>query len=301
MINKISRRFFLSSLLLIPSLIIGTEVITSEDVLVIGAIPDQNPEHLNRLYKMLSNELEKSLNIRVKYLPVTSYPAAVSAFRTGNLDLVWFGGLTGVQARIQTPGSKVIAQRDIDIRFRSVFIANTKSKIPVLQNQNDLKKLKGKRFTFGSESSTSGRLMPQYFLQEAGIKTTDFKGARPGFSGSHDATIALVQSGSYEAGALNKQVWQSNIKRGRVNKIKVKVIWETPTYADYHWLAQGSLDQRFGSGFTKRLQETLLGMNQYSKNQKQILEMFGAKRFISANNNQYTNIERIGRQLGKIR
>ena len=142
----------------------------------IGAIPDQNPERLNRLHGALSAELSESLGVPVRYVPVSNYAAAVSAFRTGSLDLVWFGGLTGVQARLQTPGAKVVAQRDIDARFTSVFIANSGSGLRPITSQDQLKQLKGKRFTFGSESSTSGRLMPEHFLRQSGATPRDFAG-----------------------------------------------------------------------------------------------------------------------------
>ena len=267
----------------------------------VGAIPDQNPEKLNRLYGLLASELSRELKVPVRYVPVTNYPAAVSAFRTGSLDLVWFGGLTGVQARLQTPGAKVLAQRDIDAKFYSVFIANKSSGLPVITKLEDLKKLKGKRFTFGSESSTSGRLMPQFFMGKAGVEPNDFAGGRAGYSGSHDATLALVQSGSYQVGALNEQVWKSNLKNGRVDLDKVNVIWKTPPYADYHWLVRPKLDKKFGKGFTNRLQSSLLGFNMESTKQKKILQLFGAKRFIPANPEQYDAIEKVGRQLGKIR
>ena len=296
-----TRRNLITYFLVISSLFLSGGKFGDHSTLLIGAIPDQNPERLNRLYGLLAAELKKELDVDVKYIPVTNYPAAVSAFRTRSLDLVWFGGLTGVQARLQRPGAKVIAQRDIDAKFRSVFIASIKSNIPVIKNQSGLKILKGKRFTFGSESSTSGRLMPQYFLQQSGVKTTDFKGGRPGFSGSHDATLMLVQSGSYEAGALNKQVFDERVTRNKVDNSKVQVIWETPTYADYHWLAQPDLDNRFGNGFTKKLKRTLLELNRESKYQANILDLFGAKKFIDANESQYVKIEEIGRQLGKIK
>ncbi len=273
----------------------------NEETLFIGAIPDQNPEQLNRLYKVLASELNEQLNVMVKYKPVINYPAAVTAFKTGNLDIVWFGGLTGVQARLQNNGGIVLAQRDIDAEFRSVFIANKKSSINKLNNINDLKSLKGKRFTFGSESSTSGRLMPQYFMNKAGLEITDFKGGTVGFSGSHDATLALVQSGSYDAGALNEQVWESNLKRGRINPSKVYVIWRTPTYYDYHWLAQPDLDKTFGEGFTKKLTTVFLKLNQSSTRQKQILKLFGASKFITSSHENYNEIERIARKIGKIK
>ena len=275
--------------------------VVAQPVLKVGAIPDQNPERLNRLYGALADELSERLNVRVRYLPVSNYPAAVSAFRTGGLDLVWFGGLTGVQARLQTPGAQVLAQRDIDARFRSVFIANTSSGLKPISSINELTGLRGKRFSFGSESSTSGRLMPQHFLAQAGVTPAQFSGGRAGFSGSHDATIAVVQSGAYEVGALNEQVWTSAMKEGRVNTDKVTVIWRTPEYVDYHWVVRPNLDQRFGTGFTTRLQKAILAIQPTTPRQTTILELFAAKRFVPAQASQYKPIETVGRELGKIR
>ena len=270
-------------------------------VLQIGAIPDQNPEKLNRLYGALSEELSEKLEVPVRYAPVSNYAAAVSAFRTGSLDLVWFGGLTGVQARLQTPGARVLAQRDIDAEFTSVFIANGASGLRPFTSADQLVELKGRRLAFGSESSTSGRLMPQYFMGENGVKPDDLAGGGPGFSGSHDATIAVVQSGAYEVGALNEQVWRSNVKDGRVDPDKVTVIWRTPPYVDYHWVVRPDLDARFGDGFTDNLQSSLLELSAETENGAAILELFGAERFIPAEDDDYVMIETVGRQLGKIR
>jgi phosphonate transport system substrate-binding protein len=273
----------------------------AQPVLRIGAIPDQNPEKLNRLYGLVADELSQQLGVKVSYVPVTDYTAAVSAFRTGSLDLVWFGGLTGVQASLQKPGAQMLAQRDIDAQFYSVFIANARSGIKPIQNQKGLVALKGKRFTFGSESSTSGRLMPQYFLAQAGVKLADFAGGAPGFSGSHDATIALVQSGTYDAGAVNEQVWKSNLRSGKANRSKVVQIWRTPSYPDYLWLGQPNLDQRFGKGFIAKLRQSIISWRPTDPEQKQILSLFGAQQFTTVKPGEYKQIEQVGRQIGKIR
>jgi len=270
-------------------------------VLRISAIPDQNPEKLNRLYGQVAQLLSKQLGVPVQYVPVIDYTAAVSAFRTGNLDLVWFGGLTGVQARLQKPGAQVIAQRDIDASFHSVFIANKASGLQPIASQKGLSELKGKRFTFGSESSTSGRLMPQFFLQQAGVKPSDFAGGAPGFSGSHDATIALVQSGAYQAGAVNEQVWKANLRSGKANRNKMLAIWRTPGYPDYHWIGQPNLDERFGKGFTAKLRGAIISWRPSNPEQKAILQLFGAQQFTAAKASDYAPIERVGRQIGKIR
>ncbi len=272
-----------------------------QKLLRIGAIPDQNPEKLNRLYGQVAAELGRQLGVKVQYVPVTDYTAAVSAFRTGSLDLVWFGGLTGVQARLQKPGAQVIAQRDIDAQFRSVFIANSRSGLKPIQTQRQLTVLEGRRFTFGSESSTSGRLMPQWFLSQAGVQLKDFAGGAPGFSGSHDATIALVQSGAYDAGVVNEQVWKANLRSGKADRSKVFVLWRTPGYPDYHWIGQPDLDKRFGRGFTARLRGAILSWRPTNPVQKQILELFGAQQFTGAKASDYQRIEQVGRQVGKIR
>ena len=227
------KKFLLSSSIFI--LLISSPVFSSSKTLKLGAIPDQNQDVLDKRFNLFSKELSKQLGVEVKYIPVVNYVAAVTGFRTRDLDLVWFGGLSGVQARLQTPNSIVLAQRDIDKKFKSVFITNKKFSTKKTRNINDLKLLTKYRFTFGSENSTSGRLMPQYFLEIAGVKLTDFKGQTVGFSGSHDATLALVNSGAYEAGVLNKQVWDRNIKRNPKRTKNATLFFITPPYVDYHW------------------------------------------------------------------
>ena len=273
---------------------------TQAKPLVTGAIPDQDPEKLQRQYSKLAAYLEKELGVPVEYKPVTDYAAAVTAFKVGDLDLVWFGGLTGVQAELQVPGAEAIAQRDVDEKFHSVFIANTKSGLTAFKNITDLKQLQGHTFTFGSESSTSGRLMPQYFLQQAGLKLNDFKG-EVGFSGDHDKTIKLVEAGTYDAGAVNEQVWLKRVKSKEVDLNKVEAIWRTPAYYDYHWLINPQVKQRYGQDFVKKVQDAFLKLDPSVPEQKEILELLEANKFIPTKNSNYAQIETIGREIGKIK
>lgn len=273
---------------------------TQTKTFVTGAIPDQDAEKLQRLYGKLSKYLEAELKTPVSYKPVTDYTAAVTAFKVGDLDMVWFGGLTGVQARLQVSGAEALAQRDIDAKFHSVFIANKNSGIQLINTDKELTALKGHTFTFGSESSTSGRLMPQYFLQQAGVKLEDFKG-QAGFSQNHDATIALVTAGTYDAGVLNEQVWQKRLQEGKIDRSKVDVIWRSPDYYDYHWVINPSVKQRFGEDFPQRVQAALTKLNPNVPEQKEILELFGAAKFVPTKNENYARIEQVGREIGKIK
>ena len=272
----------------------------SKPTLTIGAIPDQDPQELQRVYGTLARNLSKTLDVKVDYKPVTDYTAAVTAFRVGDLDLVWFGGLTSVQAREQVKGAVPVAQRDIDAAFHSVIVAGRDTGIRPLEGERGLKALAGRTFTFGSESSTSGRLMPQYFLKQAGLELDDFEG-KPGFSGSHDKTIDLVEAGSYEAGALNEQVWLDRRSKGTVDASEVRVIWRSPPYPDYQWVLRPDADERFGNGFSTRVKDALLGLRRADPQERKILELFGADRFIETRPGDHALIERAGRETGLLR
>ena len=267
--------------------------------LTIGAIPDQDPEVLQRLYGTLADYLTDELGVTVEYVPVTDYAAAVSLFRAGDLDLVWFGGLTGVQGRLQVDGAEAILQRGIDENFHSIFIANTASGLVPVGEIDGLAQLAGRRFTFGSEASTSGRLMPQFFLDQAGVSVDDFAG-EPGFSGSHDKTIELVAAGTFEAGVLNEQVWTSRTEAGEVDPTKVTAIFRTPAYHDYHWVVRPDVSERLGADIVERIQAAFVGLDAADPREAEILELFGADKFIESDNGNYGQIEEVARELGLV-
>ncbi|MCG5059405.1 MAG: putative selenate ABC transporter substrate-binding protein [Limnoraphis sp. WC205] len=272
----------------------------AKEALIVGAIPDQDPEELQRKYQQLATYLEQKLGVPVEYKPVTDYAAAVTAFKVGDLDLVWFGGLTGVQARLQVPGAEAIAQRDVDQQFHSLFIAHKSSELTPLNDISELQKLKDKTLTFGSESSTSGRLMPQYFLKQAGVTLEDFKG-EPGFSGDHDKTIKLVEAGTYQVGAVNEKVWEKRVQENAVNLDQVEVIWRTPAYYDYHWVIHPQVKEQYGADFVQKVQEAFMSLDPNVPEEKEILDLFSAGQFITTQNSNYSQIEEVGREIGKIK
>lgn len=272
---------------------------TDAEPFVIGAIPDQDPELLQRRFGLLADYLSAELGVPVEYKPVTDYAASVTAFRVGDLDMVWFGGLTGVQARLQVEGAEALVQRGLDEEFHSVFIATTDSGIESFEEIEGLEQLKGHTFTFGSESSTSGRLMPQSFLSQAGVTLEDFEG-EPGFSGAHDTTIELVEAGTYEAGALNEQVWLSRVEADEVDLDKVQLIWRTTAYHDYHWVVRPDVIERYGDDFPERVTAAFTNLSLDNPDHAEILELFSAEKFIATENDNYLQIETVGRDVGLI-
>ena len=297
-----TRRSFLlgtTALLTLSACSGGADSTSAARRLSISAIPDQDPELLNRLYPALADRIAGATGLKVAYKPVTDYTAVVRAFEVGDIHLAWMGGLTGVQARARVPGATAIAQRDIDADFHSLFIATKASGLKPFDDASGLKALAGHTLTFGSETSTSGRLMPQYYMQEGGFDQADLQGS-PGFSGSHDATIEAVASGSFEVGAVNEQVWNAAKDAGEVDLGNVVVLWRTPGFADYHWLARPDLDKVFGNGTTTKVTDFLLGLDDADRDDAKILDLFGAKSFITTKNSNYDLIETVAKEQGLL-
>jgi phosphonate transport system substrate-binding protein len=260
-------------------------------VFKIGAIPDQNAADLSRNMGKIAEYLGAKTGLKVEFVPSVDYAALVTAFEREEMQLAWFGGLTGVQARNVAPGSEAIAQRPRDEQFHSVFIAQKDL------NVSKLADTKGLSFAFGSESSTSGHLMPRYYLMEAGIDPDkDFDG-KVTYSGSHDKTIKLVESGAVKVGALNEAVWESYIKDSKVDLNKVKVFYTTPAYYDYNWTIN-NVDKVYGTGTKEKVKQALLSMG---SDQSEVMTFFATDKFVETKNENYKAIETVAKKLGIIK
>ncbi len=255
------------------------------------AIPDEDTARLQQRFSKVAQYLSEKLGVEVKYIPVKSYSASVAAFKNNEVQLAWFGGLSGVQARLDVPGSMAIAQGEEDPEFISYFIAH--SSTGLTSSEAFPREIEGKTFTFGSKGSTSGRLMPEYFIRKELGKSPRDAFKRVGYSGDHSKTLALVQSGSYEVGALNYKVWENEVKAGTVDESKVRVIWKTPSYPDYNWTVRGDVNETWGEGFIDKVQQALLDMKD-----PELLASFPRASFIKADNSMYQPILDTAREIG---
>jgi len=285
---KLIRKFVASSLIFM------TAASANAETFVFTAIPDEDETKLVERFRGVADYLSEQLDVEVRYIPVKSYAAAVSAFRNNQVQLAWFGGLSGVQARRLVPGSEAIAQGVEDEAFQTYFIANTSTGIEPAETLSDLEdELRGKTFTFGSKGSTSGRLMPEFHIRETFNQAPEDFFSRVGFSGNHTRTLRLVEAGTYEVGALNFQVWQKELDSGNVDTDSVQVIWETPPYPDYQWTIRGDVNERFGDGFKDRVKEALLALDDQA-----LLESFPRSGFIPASNEDYEPIRKTAEEIG---
>lgn len=280
---------FQRTLALLCGVLFATNVL-AQGVLRISAIPDENPTELQRKFSKVAAYLEKEVGVKVQYTAVTDYAAVVEALAAKKIDMAWLGGFTFVQARLRTGNAIPIVQRAEDEKFTSKFIASATSGIKGLPD------LKGKNFTFGSVSSTSGHLMPRYFLLENNINPEkDFR--RVAFSGAHDATALQVESGRVDAGALNASVWEKLVREKKVDTDKVKVIWTTPPYYDYNWTVRGDLDPVV----VKKLTAAFLKLDPKNPADKELLDLQRASKFVPTRPENYKGIEQAARSAGLLK
>ncbi len=265
--------------------------VLAQDVLRISAIPDEAPTELQRKFKPLGDYLAKETGMKVQFTPVTDYAAVVEALATKKIDMAWLGGFTYVQTKIRTNGTaNPIIQRVEDEKFTSVFI------VPADSSLKTLSELKGKTIAFGSPSSTSGHLMPRYFLMQAGVNPDkDFKNIA--FSGAHDATVAFVASGKADIGALNASVWTKLNETKNPNALKSKVLSTTPPYFDYNWTVRGDLDPVT----VKKITDAFLRLDASNPNHKELMDLQRASKYVTSKTSNYDDIEKAARSAGLIK
>lgn len=272
------------------AMVLFASLAQAQAVFKVTAIPDESPTELARKAAPLVKYLEKTLGMKVEFTPVTDYAASVEALANKQVDMAWYGGFTFVQANVRSGGKAVpLVQREEDEKFRSVFITSD----PTIKTLADLK---GKNVSFGSQSSTSGHLMPRSFLLQANIDPDkDFK--RVAYSGAHDATIAAVAAGKVEAGALNISVWEKFVADGKVDTNKVRVFYTTPGYFDYNWTVHADMP----TAQREKLVKAFLSLDRNTAEGKEILDLQRATRFIPTRAENYKGIEQAARSAGLLK
>jgi len=278
-------------LLLVTSAAVGPARGDTPEILRVSAIPDESPSELLRIYAPFAEYLSRELRMKVQFTPVVDYAATVEGLAAKKLDMVWYGGFTSVQAVRRTNGTaRRLVLRQEDAEFKSVFVARPGSGIKGLED------LRGKTFAFGSVSSTSGHLMPRYFLLQARI-TPEKDLKQVAFSGAHDATALWVESGKVDAGALNFLVWDKLVQEQKVDLSKVAVFDTTPPYVDYVWTARGELDQ----GLLDRITAAFLKLDYRNPEHKKLLDLHRTKKYIKAKDTDWKDTEEAAIAAGLLK
>ena len=263
-------------------------------ILKVGLLPDDNTEIILERFEPVRLRIEKEIDCEVQVaIPAIgkkhTYDDLVNELIAGKIDLAYLGGFSYVKAASKIP-TTLIAMRKKDTKFRSYFIAQRSLNIKSLTD------LKGHSFAFGSSSSTSGHLMPRHFLTNKGINPEkDFKGAEK-YSGTHGNTLRMVTSGQVDAGVLNSNVYDRYLQEGKINTDNIEVVWVTPGYSDYIWVASETLNH----SVKNKLANFFINLTPGSLEDNKILKSLEADYYISPKENMFSKLKEVAIKLNMI-
>jgi len=258
----------------------------SDTKLRISMIPTTDPGKALRENQPLLAYWQKQTGQTPELTIPTSYAAVVEAMANNKVDIAYLGGFTYVQASART-GVKPLVQRTIDQQFHSVFITQTNSKI------HSLGELHG-HFVFGDVNSTSGHLMPLYYMQQEKVDPEVIKNAS--YSGAHDATALAVANGKAEAGAMDEQVYKKMLANGQLKPDAVRVFYTTPPFFDYVWVANKNLDPKIADSFAAAMK----GLSPDNPDQKALLDLLNSKGYLTANDADYGKLREAAQTAGLL-
>jgi phosphonate transport system substrate-binding protein len=258
-----------------------------EVTLRVGMIPSTDPGKIVRDNQPLVKYLEKETGARIELVVPTNYAAVVEAIANDRVDIAYLGGFTFVQAS-QHAGVQPLVQRERDQEFHSVFITQPSSGI------NSLEDLKGRTFAFGDVNSTSGHLMPAYYMRASGIDS----GKLPKIllTGGHDATALAVANAKVDAGAMDELVLANMIKAGKIKPDQVKVFYTTPPFFDYLWAARKGLDSKLSNAFAT----AFLKLDASNPEGKLLLDLLNATKYVRASDSSYEKLRQAAREEGLL-
>jgi phosphonate transport system substrate-binding protein len=281
------RRLALVTAVLTLSVLSGCNAKPPNDAkLRISMIPTTDPGKALRENQPLLAYWQKQTGRTPELTIPTSYAAVVEALANNKVDIAYLGGFTYVQASARA-GVKPLVQRAIDQQFHSVFITQTNSKI------HSLADLHG-HFVFGDVNSTSGHLMPLYYMQQEKVDPDVIKNAS--YSGAHDATALSVANGKAEAGSMDEQVYKKMTANGQLKPDAVRVFYTTPPFFDYVWVANKNLDPKTADSFAAAMK----GLSADNPEQKALLDLLNAKGYVPANDADYGKLREAAQSAGLL-
>jgi phosphonate transport system substrate-binding protein len=254
----------------------------------IAMIPTTDPGKIVRESQPLVKYLEKETGSRIELVVPTNYAAVVEAIANDQVDIAYLGGFTFVQAS-RRAGVLPLVQRERDQNFHSVFITHPRSGI------NSLADLKGHSFAFGDVNSTSGHLMPAYYMRAANVDPGVI--AKAFYSGGHDATALAVANGKVDAGAMDELVFGTMMKSGKITPEQVRVFYTTPPFFDYVWAARKGLDPKLSGSFA----DALLKLDASNPEHKVLLDLLNATKYLRAEDASYDKLRQAARDEGLLK
>jgi len=172
-------------------------------------------------------EMAKQTGYEIKPFFAPDYAGVIEGMRFNKVQVAWFGNKSAMEAVDRSDG-EIFAQTiaaDGSAGYYSLLIVNKKSPINTLEDM--LKDGKSLSFSIGDPNSTSGFLVPSYyvFAKHNIDPKAFFKVTR---SANHESNAMAVANGQVDVATNNTESMDRLKMVHPADFEKIKVIWTSP-------------------------------------------------------------------------
>jgi phosphonate transport system substrate-binding protein len=247
--------------------------------LVMGVHPYLPATSLLPKFEPLAEHVGRSLGRPVRVEISRDYEEHIRRVGTGEVDIAYMGPASYVKLA-ERYGEPALLGR-LEIRGNPYFhgIIFVRDDSPV----RSLEELGGKRFAFGSVTSTMGTLVPRHVLRQAGVTIGEHS-----FLGNHDNIALGVLVGDFDAGAVKEETFSKYQPRG------LRSLAVTPSISEHLFVASAGLPAET----VAKLRTILLRMNEDEEGLGALRSIKGTvSGLVPATDGDYDNLRRILRDL----
>lgn len=213
-------------------------------VIKFGILSGENEKDRIARYTPFEKYLERELGVEVEIFTAGSYDGVIQAIAADQIEFAFFGSssyaaaFTGTEGKVEPLVSRI--RKDGSTGYYSVVVTRCEDGYKNIQD------LEGKVLAFADPDSTSGYAVP-YFNIAKEVDPKTFFSAIP-FSGSHEAGVAGVAQGTFDAAATwqNNAVdgrWQRMLEKGMITEGQICPIWESPEITSGPFTARKNIPQ----------------------------------------------------------
>ncbi len=192
-----------------------------------GVIATDSASIERERWEPLFRDMEKQTGLTIKSFYAPDYAGVVEAMRFNKVQVAWYGNKAAIDA-VDRSGGEVFAQvqkADGSLGYSSLLITQKDS--PYNNLSDLLKNSKSINFGIGDPGSTSGFLVPSYyvFAQNKVDARTAFKTIR---NASHGANMQAVLARQLDV-ATNNTEETEKLAASKPELLKeIKIIWKSP-------------------------------------------------------------------------
>ena len=271
-------------------LVLSTPIRTwAESGLTFGVNSANSAATSQALWQPITDDLSRQLGRQVSIKISADYAGVIHGMQNGQIDVAWMGNESAVKA-VDNAGAEIFAKFVFPSgrsEYFSFLIAN--SKLPLYTEKDVFEKALTLTLGLGDVNSTSGSLIPTYFLFNQN-KINPRSAFKSGIRSNHEQNILAVAAGKIDVATVASNVYDRLCKSNPDIEANTRVVWQSPPIPSDPLLWSSTLP----SDARMAVRDFFLsyGKERNGKDakkaaaEKMLLDKLGAREFVASDNSQ---------------